>query len=139
MNFYGFMNYSLIKKGYMTIEEVPMEELVDTISLYLKEKTKEESNDVFMLFKVYVSKNPDEQELATIIHYLLNYISIMQEFAVVWEINQSETPNFTYNKYNTDKIDALNTTQKIPYEETFELVLNKSLELKTEREEGIRR
>ncbi len=140
MNFFGYMNYSFVSAGYFSIEEVPIEELISKINEYLKEKVKEESlDDIFVLFNKYAQMTQDKKDAESIIHYLLNYISIMQSFEAIWQISDVDKPEFTYNKYYPDKIDALNTKKEIDYEATFDLVLNKAIDLKEKREEGYSR
>lgn len=140
MNFFGYMNYSFVSAGYFSIEEVPIEELISKINEYLKEKVKEESfDDIFVLFNKYAQMTQDKKDAESIIHYLLNYISIMQSFEVIWQISDVDKPVFTYNKYYPDKIDALNTKKEIDYEATFDLVLNKAIDLKALIQEGYSR
>ena len=140
MNFFGYMIYSFVSAGYFSIEEVPIEELISKINEYLKEKVKEESlDDIFVLFNKYAQMTQDKKDAESIIHYLLNYISIMQSFEAIWQISDVDKPEFTYNKYYPDKIDALNTKKEIDYEATFDLVLNKAIDLKEKREEGYSR
>lgn len=140
MNFFGYMNYSFASVGYFSIEEVPIEELISKINEYLKEKVKEESlDDIFVLFNKYAQMTQDKKDVESIIHYLLNYISIMQSFEAIWQISDVDKPEFTYNKYYPDKIDALNTKKEIDYEATFDLVLNKAIDLKEKRQEGYSR
>ena len=140
MNFFGYMNYSFVSAGYFSIEEVPIEELISKINEYLKEKVKEESlDDIFVLFNKYAQMTQDKKDAESIIHYLLNYISIMQSFEAIWQISDVDKPEFTYNKHYPDKIDALNTKKEIDYEATFDLVLNKAIDLKEKREEGYSR
>lgn len=138
MNFNFYMNYHLVKKGYTNIEEIPVEEIINTIKSFLTSKLKSAENDIIILFKKYIPAVDDkEKELGIIIHYLLSYISILQHFEIVWYINEVEKPTFTYNEHYPDKIDSLNTSIYIDYEKVFELVLNTAIEMKEKREEEL--
>lgn len=139
MNFNFYMNYHLVKKGYTNIEEIPVEEIINTIESFLANKLKkEETGDILVLFKEFANTTDDkEKELGIIIHYLLSYISILQHFEIVWYINEVEEPTFTYNECYPNKIDGLNTSKQIDYEKVFELVVNTAIEMKEKREEGL--
>ena len=133
------MNYHLVKKGYFNIEEIPVEEIINTIKSFLASKlNKEENDDIFILFKEFATTVDDkEKEVGIIIYYLLSYISILQHFEIVWYVNEVEEPTFTYNEHEPDKIDGLNTSKLIDYEKVFELVVNTAMEMKEKREEGL--
>lgn len=134
------MNYHLMKKGYTNIEEIPVEEITNTINEFFtsKLKKKEQISDILVLFRNYVSIVDDkEKELGIIIHYLLSYISILQHFEIIWYIDEVEEPTFTYNKHYPDKMDGLKTSKQIDYEKVFELVLNAAIEMKDKREKGL--
>ena len=64
---------------------------------------------------------------------MLQYISLLQNFEVIWVIEENTSPLFTYNKTFPDKIDALITKKEIDID-TFNLVLKTALDLKEERE-----
>ena len=51
MNFNFYMNYHLVKKGYTNIEEIPVEEIINTIKSFLTSKLKSAENDIIILFK----------------------------------------------------------------------------------------
>lgn len=138
LNFYAYMNYHLIEQGYVTMNEVPAEEIVSLLESFLKERLLEkEESDIFNLYSKLNQVTEDKKEVETIIHFLLGYMADLQGFAIVWYINETEEPTFTYNKFYPDKIDGLNTTDKIDYEKVFVYVLNAALDLKAKREEGI--
>ena len=139
MNFNFYMNYHLVKKGYFNIEEIPVEEIINTIKSFLASKlNKEENDDIFILYKEFATTVDDkEKEVGIIIYYLLSYISILQHFEIVWYVNEVEEPTFTYNEHEPDKIDGLNTSKLIDYEKVFELVVNTAMEMKEKREEGL--
>lgn len=139
MNFNFFMNYHLVKKGYTNIEEIPVEEIIDTIKEYLRVSLKKKQpHDIEALFQEFSGKVDDkEKDLGIIIHYLLGYLSMLQHFEIVWYINDALNPTFTYNKYEPNKIDGLNTSRNIDYVKVFQVVLDKVYEMTAEREEGL--
>ena len=140
LNFYAYMNYHLIKQGYVTMYEVPAEVIINLLRSFLQERLLEkEEIDIFSLYSKFYQVAQDKKEVETIIHFLLGYISDLQGFAVAWYINETEEPTFTYNKHYPNTIDGLNTTINIDYEKVFAYVLNTALDLKEKREEGIRR
>lgn len=94
---------------------------------------------VYTLFNKSAAKVDEKKELYNSIHYLLAYISILQSFEVVWQINESKEPAFTYSNHYPDKIDALNTSKEFDCHKVFALALNTALDLKSLREEGIKR
>ena len=96
------------------------------------ELTGNKTDDLTILFNCF-QKNNEEKEVAGIIHYLLQYISLLQNFEVIWVIEENTSPLFTYNKTFPDKIDALITKKEIDID-TFNLVLKTALDLKEERE-----
>lgn len=141
LNFNFYMNYHLIKKGYFNITEIPSEVFENTLKEFFLESLaiKNINVDIFTLFNKYAAKVDDKKELYNIIHYLLAYISILQSFEVVWQINESKEPVFTYSNHYPDKIDALNPSKEFDYHKLFALALNTALDLKSLREEGIKR
>ena len=94
---------------------------------------------VKLLFTKYLSTKPNEHELAELIHYLLRYISIVQHFAVTWEVEDNVSPTFIYNRFYPDKINSLLTSKEMDYNEVFPFVLNKVLEISETREDIVRR
>ena len=70
------------------------------------------------------------KDINAIIYFLLEYISALQHFAVLWQVNNTEEPIITYNETYPDKIDSLYTKETINYKKTFELLLNTALDLK---------
>ena len=62
---------------------------------------------------------------------------MLQHFEIVWYINDALNPTFTYNKYEPNKIDGLNTSRNIDYVKDFQVVLDKVYEMTAEREEGL--
>lgn len=139
-NFNFYMTYQLVKRGFTNIEEVPTSELLDVLENFLLTalNKQKKGQDLKELFRIYAEMMMDkEKNLAMIIHYLLGYISILQGFEVVWYINETEKPYFSYNKYNPDKIDGLNTKKIFDYKEVFELVLEEALDIKEQREKGM--
>lgn len=139
MNIFGYMNELFIQKGYVALEEVSKEELINGLSLYLTQKVNEQDMDIGSLFTKYLSTKPNEHELAELIHYLLRYISIVQHFAVTWEVEDNVSPTFIYNRFYPDKINSLLTSKEIDYNEVFPFVLNKVLEISETREDIVRR
>lgn len=133
MNVFGYMNNFFVQKGYVAIEEISKEELINGLSLYLAQKVQDQDMDIIMLFTKYLSTKPDECELAELIHYLLKYISAVQHFAVLWEIEDDAYPIFIYNRIYPDKINSLITSHEIDYKKVFPFVLNKALELSETR------
>ena len=112
MSFSTFMNYTLVKKGYQNIEEVPKEVFLNAIITYFLRHTDASSLDVYTLFQEYVKSTTQKEELEDIIYYLLGYISIIQNFQVNWYINESVEPMLTFNMHYPDKIDGLNTKEE---------------------------
>ena len=100
-------------------------------------KLKETKEDIFSLYKRYASvvKEP-EKSLSTIIHYLLGYISLLQQFEITWEIKENIEPTLINNDKYPEKIDHLISSINID-ENLFALVLNTALEYKEKREEGL--
>ena len=107
MNIFGYMNEIFIQNGYVSLEEVSKEELINGLNLYLAQKVNEQDMDIGSLFTKYLSTKPNEHELAELIHYLLRYISIVQHFAVTWEVEDNVSPTFIYNRFYPDKINSV--------------------------------
>lgn len=139
MNIFSYMNELLIQNGYVDLEEVSKEELINGLSLYLAEKTNESDMEIGSLFTKYLSTKPNEHELAELIHYLLRYISVIQHFAIIWEVEENVSPTFIYNRFYPDKINSLLTSKEIDYKEAFPFVLNKALEISETREDIVSR
>ena len=139
MNIFGYMNEIFIQKGYVSLEEVSKEELINGLNLYLVQKVNEQDMDIASLFTKYLSTNPREEELAELIHYLLRYISVMQHFSVIWRLEDNADTAFIYNKLYPAKINSLLTNKEINYQEVFPFVLNKALEISEVREDTISR
>lgn len=139
MNIFGYMNEIFIQNGYVSLEEVSKEELINGLNLYLAQKVNEQYMDIASLFTKYLSTNPHEEELAELIHYLLRYISVMQHFSVIWRLEDNANTAFIYNKLYPDKINSLLTNKEINYQEVFPFVLNKALEISEIREDTISR
>ena len=139
MNIFGYMNEIFIQKGYVSLEEVSKEELINGLNLYLAQKVNEQDMDIASLFTKYLSTNPREEELAELIHYLLRYISVMQHFSVIWRLEDNADTAFIYNKLYPAKINSLLTNKEINYQEVFPFVLNKALEISEVREDTISR
>lgn len=139
MNIFGYMNEIFIQKGYVSLEEVSKEELINGLNLYLVQKVNEQDMDIASLFTKYLSTNPREEELAELIHYLLRYISVMQHFSVIWRLEDNANTAFIYNKLYPGKINSLLTNKEINYQEVFPFVLNKALEISEVREDTISR
>ena len=133
MFFQIYMNLRFVKQGYMNLTEVGESEFLDAIKAFFHMKIpKIKTDDLTILFNCF-QKNNEEKEVAGIIHYLLQYISLLQNFEVIWVIEENTSPLFTYNKTFPDKIDALITKKEIDVD-TFNLVLKTALDLKEERE-----
>ena len=127
------MNLRFVKQGYMNLTEVGESEFLDAIKAFFNMNLPEiKTDDLTILFNCF-QKNNEEKEVAGIIHYLLQYISLLQNFEVIWVIEENTSPLFTYNKTFPDKIDALITKKEIDVD-TFNLVLKTALDLKEERE-----
>ena len=139
MNIFGYMNEIFIQNGYVSLEEVSKEELINGLNLYLAQKVNEQDMDIASLFTKYLSTNPREEELAELIHYLLRYISVMQHFSVIWRLEDNANTAFIYNKLYPTKINSLLTNKEINYQEVFPFVLNKALEISEIREDTISR
>ena len=139
MNIFGYMNEIFIQNGYVSLEEVSKEELINGLNLYLAQKVNEQDMDIASLFTKYLSTNPREEELAELIHYLLRYISVMQHFSVIWRLEDNANTAFIYNKLYPGKINSLLTNKEINYQEVFPFVLNKALEISEIREDTISR
>ena len=133
MFFQIYMNLRFVKQGYMNLTEVGESEFLDAIKAFFNMNLPEiKTDDLTILFNCF-QKNNEEKEVAGIIHYLLQYISLLQNFEVIWVIEENTSPLFTYNKTFPDKIDALITKKEIDID-TFNLVLKTALDLKEERE-----
>lgn len=133
MFFQIYMNLRFVKQGYMNLTEVGESEFLDAIKAFFNMNLPEiKTDDLTILFNCF-QKNNEEKEVAGIIHYLLQYISLLQNFEVIWVIEENTSPLFTYNKTFPDKIDALITKKEIDVD-TFNLVLKTALDLKEERE-----
>lgn len=133
MFFQIYMNLRFVKQGYMNLTEVGESEFLDAIKAFFHMNLPEiKTDDLTILFNCF-QKNNEEKEVAGIIHYLLQYISLLQNFEVIWVIEENTSPLFTYNKTFPDKIDALITKKEIDVD-TFNLVLKTALDLKEERE-----
>ena len=139
MNIFGYMNEIFIQNGYVSLEEVSKEELINGLNLYLVQKVNEQDMDIASSFTKYLSTNPNEEELAELIHYLLRYISVMQHFSVIWRLEDNANTAFIYNKLYPGKINSLLTNKEINYQEVFPFVLNKALEISEVREDTISR
>ena len=139
MNIFGYMNEIFIQNGYVSLEEVSKEELINGLNLYLAQKVNAQDMDIASLFTKYLSTNPHEEELAELIHYLLRYISVMQHFSVIWRLEDNANTAFIYNKLYPTKINSLLTNKEINYQEVFPFVLNKALEISEIREDTISR
>ena len=139
MNIFGYMNEIFIQNGYVSLEEVSKEELINGLNLYLAQKVNAQDMDIASLFTKYLSTNPREEELAELIHYLLRYISVMQHFSVIWRLEDNANTAFIYNKLYPGKINSLLTNKEINYQEVFPFVLNKALEISEVREDTISR
>lgn len=138
MNIFGYMNEIFIQNGYVSLEEVSKEELINGLNLYLAQKVNAQDMDIASLFTKYLSTNPREEELAELIHYLLRYISIMQHFSVIWRLEDNANTAFIYNKLYPTKINSLLTNKEINYQEVLPFVLNKALEISEIREDTIK-
>ena len=131
-----YMDTYLSRKNYanMSLEEVPIEEIVNAINEYLKiQLEKETPVDTILLFQEYENMLKSLQkpkDINAIIYFLLEYISALQHFAVLWQVNNTEEPIITYNETYPDKIDSLYTKETVDYQKTFELLLNTALDLK---------
>ena len=133
MFFQIYMNLRFVKQGYMNLTEVGESEFLDAIKAFFHMNLPEiKTDDLTILFNCF-QKNNEEKEVAGIIHYLLQYISLLQNFEVIWVIEENTYPLFMYNKTFPDKIDALITKKEIDVD-TFNLVLKTALDLKEERE-----
>ena len=133
MFFQIYMNLRFVKQGYMNLTEVGESEFLDAIKAFFHMNLPEiKTDDLTILFNCF-QKNNEEKEVAGIIHYLLQYISLLQNFEVIWVIEENTSSLFTYNKTFPDKIDALITKKEIDVD-TFNLVLKTALDLKEERE-----
>ena len=55
MNIFGYMNELFIQKGYVALEKVSKEELINGLSLYLTQKVNEQDMDIGSLFTKYLS------------------------------------------------------------------------------------
>lgn len=140
MNFSDYMNYNLIKKGYSNMEEIPITEIINTATNFLASKLhfnepNPDINTLFIEFSMKKSTNPEE--IVMIIYYLLDYISILQHYEIIWEIADVKEPIFTYSKQYPSQIDSLITSKIWDYQKVFALVLNTCIDLKEQREQGL--
>lgn len=55
MNIYTYMNFDLVKKGYSNMDEIPIEEIINSIKNYLlmKQLEKDTKLDIYQLFQKY--------------------------------------------------------------------------------------
>ena len=139
MNIYAYMNYYLIAKGYSNMKEIPIEEIINGLRKYLllKIDNQEENFDLYQLFAKY-TKIEDKKNGEMIIHFLLQYISVLQDFALTWKIKNNQHPTFVYNHLYKDKFDSLITSPDFNLNEVFALVLTTAIDLKETEERIVR-
>lgn len=55
MNIYAYMNFDLVKKGYSNMDEIPIEEIINSIKNYIlmKQLEKDTKLDIYQLFQKY--------------------------------------------------------------------------------------
>lgn len=135
MNIYAYMNFDLVKKGYSNMDEIPIEEIINSIKNYIlmKQLEKDTKLDIYQLFQKY-TRIGKKKDLEMIIYFLLGYISTLQSFAITWRITPDQEPIFVYNQFYPEKLDSLITSPNFNLEKVFELVLNTAIDLKEQRE-----
>ena len=133
---YYWIRCSLIEKGYEDIREVSPEKLKETIKEYLKIKCCIE-NDIpleelfkkleILLDQTYKDNQIKDRLMSQFIFYTLNYLSLLQEFEIIWEIDETLVlPEMKKSKYFPDKIDALITSTKMDFISIFNFVFEEA-------------
>ncbi|MBE6154900.1 MAG: hypothetical protein E7163_04955 [Firmicutes bacterium] len=141
---YFFIKKSLKLQGFNDIREVPIDTLKETIRKYIMfklrnkdEKIYEQDNiDLDILFQKYenyIEKRDKPIIMGNFIHCILSYISLIQGWEIVWEIDdKQDEPIFKCN-FEPGKIDRLVTKENINYLATFNFCLEEARKLKEER------
>ncbi len=142
MNLENFMNYHLVKRGYLNLKEVSAEDFMNVLENFLLSHlpATEKELDICMLYHKYLLATPNkEQASEEMIHYLLSYLSVLQEKNIKWERQEKgTTPTWQYTD-NGMFIESLNTSKDTNESQAFNFVLCTLLDLEQKREEGITR
>ena len=142
MNLESFMNYHIIRRGYSNSKEVPAEEFMNVLENFFLShlSTTEKEDDIYILFHKYLETIPNHDQAGEeIIHYLLSFLSILQEKKIKWQKKENFENAFWFYANNDECIESLNTNNLVDYSKTFNLVLCTLLDLQNKREEGIQR
>ena len=137
---YHVIGVNLLHEGYHDLKDVPFETLEEHIKRYVQYKLQYHDHDLSLdeLLKKLEALLTEEEKLKTMgnfIHFLLNYFSLLQEFEMVWYIEEVVEPEFRVSEYLCDKYDGLVTSKDIDYIQTFHFVLEKiKVKLEGERQ-----
>lgn len=139
---YRFIGDALIFDGYTNIRDISVEIIEEKINEYLRMKLNEsdESLDNNTLLRKLESflegQHNKDQMLANFIFYLLWYMSMYQEWEIIWRIEDVDTPYLKESEFAPGKIDSLVTSKDIDYISIFNFVLQEVKKLTNNESRG---
>lgn len=133
------INNNLINLGYTNIKNVSYEVLENSIKGYLIEKLNLEKTGEYVLTDLinqianHIPKDKRQLEMAKLTHFLLNILSGIQDFEIIWYIDkEAKQPYLKRSEFFPDKYDALVSSEDFDYMKTFQIVLEKLREIPVE-------
>lgn len=139
---YRFIGDALIFDGYTNIRDISVEIIEEKINEYLRMKLNEsdESLDNNTLLRKLESflegQHNKDQMMANFIFYLLWYMSMYQEWEIIWRIEDVDTLYLKESEFAPGKIDSLVTSKDIDYISTFNFVLQEVKKLTNNESRG---
>lgn len=130
---------SLMIDGYRNIREVPASVIEEKIKEYLRSKLFIDDNNLSLsslmeeLAKCYTINADKEKGLGNICFYLLWYLSMLQQYEIVWRIE--EGPIHFVMSEDRNKISELHTSKAIDYEKTAIFLLEEATKIEEKVEE----
>lgn len=139
---FRFIGDSLSADGYKDIREVPIKVVEEKINEFLRMKLSESNKELdnsalLMRLQSFLEGQPNkDQMMANFTFYLLWYMSMLQDFEIIWRIEEVDSPKFLESEFAPGKLDSLVTNKNINYISTFNFAFDKARELKNNESRG---
>ncbi len=140
---YRFIENELEYEGYFDIKDVPVEVIEQKINKYLRWKLNEsdetlDNNTLLRRLESFLDIQFNKEILMdNFIFYLLYYLSMMQDFEIIWENEDVDTPYLKASIFVPGSIHSLVTCEHINHIDIFNFVLNEIKFLVNDESRGI--
>jgi len=110
---YIVIGKSLIVQGYSNMIDIPFEIIKKEIKKYLMVKLYEDNDsknidELFTKLESYINERDKIRVMGNIIHYLLWYMSLIQNYEIIWYIEDNKAkPIVRESESAPGKIDGL--------------------------------